>query len=97
MRRTNIYLPDTQLDALKRLGRQRGEAMSELVREAVGQWLEAQGVRVISEQDWEARFRTLLERRRAVAEELKQSARAVERDVSRAVAEARQARSSRRH
>jgi hypothetical protein len=96
MRRTNIYLPDDQLAALKALGRQRGEPMSELVREAVGGWLAAQGVRVIDEDDWGRRLEALLDRRREVAGRVGAPERTVERDVSRALTEARRARSSRR-
>src|SRR6266568_2719190 len=59
MRRTNIYLPDEQLEALRQLGEQRDQPVAELVRQAVDAWLEAQGVEVIGEDEWASRFGAL--------------------------------------
>jgi hypothetical protein len=96
MRRTNIYLDDEQLEVLRRLGEERSVAMSELVREAVDAWLEAQGARVIREPEWKERFARLLDRRGVVERRLRPSAEEVERDVTAAVAEVRKAGSARR-
>ena len=92
MRRTNIYLPDEQLDTLRALADQRGQPVAELVRQAVGDWLAGQGVRVVDEDEWEA----LLSRRRETARQHGWSADEVERDVALAVAQVRKARRARR-
>lgn len=92
MRRTNIYLADDQLAALRNLGGRRGVSVAELVREAVDAWLASQGVRTLTEDEWERRFGALLARRRKAATGT--SAEAVERDVIRAVAEVRRARAA---
>jgi Ribbon-helix-helix protein, copG family len=96
MRRTNIYLPDVQLDVLQRLSRQRGQPVAELVREAIGAWLEQQGVRPVSEDEWLRRFDELLARREAVAQQEGWKAEDVEQDVMEAVREVRRARAARR-
>ena len=43
MKRTNIYRDDEQLELLRSLGERRGEPVAALVREAVDDWLRAQG------------------------------------------------------
>ena len=96
MRRTNIYLPEDQLMALRRLGEQRAAPVSELVREAIDAWLAAHGVRVVGEDEWERRFADLMARRREDARGLKPSPGSVDRDVAEAVAEVRRARAARR-
>lgn len=96
MRRTNIYLPDEQLEALRRLGEGRGEPVSVLVREALTSWLGTQGVRVLAEDEWERRFRALLARRRKIAGEARISEDTVERDVALTLREVRRARAARR-
>jgi len=96
LRRTNIYLPDEQLRALKRLGAQRGAGVSELIREAIGAWLRAKHVRMVGEDEWRKRFRSLLERRRRIAASVKPKVDEVEADVARALVEVRRARAARR-
>src|SRR5438552_1743677 len=85
VRRTNIYLPDEQVRALKRLGAQRGTPVSELIREAVAAWLRAKRVRVVAEDESRRRFRSLLQRRRKVAASLKLGEDEVQADVARAI------------
>ena len=92
MRRTNIYLADAQLDALRRLARQRGTSVAALVRDVLGRWLEEQGVRPIDADEWERRFDDLLTRRTRVAATRALDEATVERDVRDAIAEARAAR-----
>ena len=96
MRRTNIYLPDEQLQTLRALADQRGQPVAELVRQAVGDWLAGQGVRVVDEDEWERRFEALLSRRRETARQHGWSADEVERDVTLAIAQVRKARRARR-
>lgn len=97
MQRTNIYLSNDQLEALRAISIQRGAPVAKLVREAVDAWLEANGARPIPRDEWERRFDELLERRRQIAEELGFSEKEVERDVMAAVREVREARAARRH
>lgn len=96
MRRTNIYLGDEQLRALRSLGERRGTSVAELVRVAVDSWLDAQGASVVSEDEWELRFAALLARRREASRRDEPAVEAVERDVARAVTEVRRARAARR-
>jgi hypothetical protein len=96
MKRTNVYLSEDQLDALRRVGAARGAAVAELVREAIDDWLQANGVRRVSPSDWQRRFDDLLARRSRTAREGDFEAAAVERDVMQAVREAREARAARR-
>ena len=96
MRRTNIYLPEEQLRALKRLGAQRKAPLSELIREAIGVWLRARRIRLVSEDEWSRRFRSLLDRRRRVARAVRPRERDVDADVTRAVREVRKAGAARR-
>jgi predicted transcriptional regulator len=96
MRRTNIYLDEEQLRALKALGETRGEPVSGLVREALDDYLRAHGVRVIADDEWERRFDALFNRRDRVAKERAYKDDEIERDVSDAVREVRKARAARR-
>jgi hypothetical protein len=96
MRRTNIYLDERQVEALRRLGERRGVPVAALVREAVDAWLDGQGVRVVGEDEWQRRFDALLRHRTQVAAELGASDEAVERDVALAVRAVRKARAARR-
>lgn len=96
MRRTNVYLDERQLDALRRVGERRGEPVAALVREAVDAWLEANGARPVTEDEWGRRFDALLERRRHLATERDFDAEDVQRDVLAAVREVRKARAARR-
>jgi hypothetical protein len=96
MERTNIYLDDRELAALRSLSRQTGRPVAHLVREAVDAWLDQQGVRVIPEDEWQARFSTLLDRRARLAETAGWDEASVADDVARAVAQVRRARPARR-
>jgi hypothetical protein len=93
LRRTNIYLDDRELAALRELGRRRNQPVASLVREAVGAWLTGQDVTVLGEEEWTTRFGELLERRRSMAAEGGFAEAAVTDDVERAVAEVRGTRS----
>jgi predicted DNA-binding protein len=96
MRRTNIYLDDEQLASLRGLSERRGLPVATLVREAIDEWLAAQGVRQIPEDEWNRRFSALLERRTRIADDDGLSQEDVERDVMQAVREVRKARAARR-
>ena len=96
MQRTNIYLSEEQLDALRRLAEHRGEPVAQLVREALDEWLASQNVRPIREDEWSRRFGDLLARRRELADEQRWTEEEVERDVMAAVREVRKARAARR-
>lgn len=92
MIRTNVYLDEAQLVALRALSEGRGEPVAALVREAVDEWLADNGVRPIPADEWERRFDALLTRRVRVARRVKPKPPRVERDVAAAVAEVRSAR-----
>ena len=96
MERTNIYLDDRELAALRALSRQTGRPVAALVREAVDAWLEQHGVREISDDEWSLRFGELLARRGRLAAAEGWQPDAVAADVRRAVTEARSARAARR-
>jgi Ribbon-helix-helix protein, copG family len=96
LRRTNVYLSNEQLEALRHLGARRGEPVAQLVREAVDAWLVAQNVRLVSEDEWRRRFGELLARRTALARERGWTEEEVEQDVTAAVREVRRARAARR-
>lgn len=92
MRRTNIYVTDRQASLLRQIGQSSGRPVAELVREAVDAWLKAQGVREIPPDEWQRRFRELLERRQRIAEDEGFTIEEVERDVMAAVREVRKGR-----
>jgi ribbon-helix-helix CopG family protein len=96
MQRTNIYLSEEQLEALRRVGESRDVPVASLVREAVDEWLDKQGVRAVPEDEWRRRFEALLRRRDRIAKERGFKKEDVERDVMAAVREVRRARSARR-
>ncbi len=96
MQRTNIYLAEEQLDALRRVGESRDVPVASLVREAIDDWLEKQGVRAVAEDEWRRRFEALLRRRDKIAKERRFTEKEVERDVMEAVREVRRARAARR-
>lgn len=92
MRRTNVYLDDRQLGALRAVGESTGEPVAALIRRAVDEWLEANGVSLISSDEWQRRFDSLLARRSRVARRVKPEPARVEDEVAAAVSEARAAR-----
>lgn len=92
MHRTNIYLEDRQLTALKAVAERRGESVAALIRGALDRWLADQGVAVFDEGEWERRFDGLLARGRARARKKGLTESGVERDVELAVREVRAAR-----
>jgi hypothetical protein len=96
MQRTNIYLSDEQLAALRAVASERDVPVAVLVRQAVDAWLESEGVRVLREDEWQRRFDALLRRRDEVAARLEVSEEDIERDVMEAVREVRRARAARR-
>lgn len=59
MRRTNIYLEEEQVRALKHLAAEERQSMADLVREAVDDFLAR---RMTNETSWRERFETLIER-----------------------------------
>ena len=59
-------------------------------------WLRAKRVRVVAEDEWRRRFRSLLQRRRKVAASLKLGEDEVQADVARAIADVRRTRTARR-
>ena len=94
MKRTNICLDEEQLKLLRDLGQLRDEPVASLVREAVDSWLEAQGARRLSDDEWQRRFEALLDRRDRLAEERGFGEEQVERDVKAAVREVRRTRAA---
>jgi hypothetical protein len=96
MKRTNIYLDDEQVQVLRALADRRGQAVAELVREAVDSWLEGQGAKRVPPDEWRARFDALLARRAGIAKKRGFDPAKVERDVMDAVREVRRAHAARR-
>lgn len=94
MERTNIYLDDREITALRLLSRRTGRPVAVLVREAVDAWLDAQGVAAIEPDDWSRRFDELLERRGRLAAAEGWTDERVAPDVARAVAEVRRSRAA---
>jgi hypothetical protein len=95
MQRTNIYLDDQQLQLLRGLSKRRGQPVANLVRQAVDLWLSGQGAKAIGEDEWQRRFRGLLERRAGIAKSEGFREDDVERDVMGAVREVRRTGSAR--
>ena len=89
MERTNIYLDEREVAALRMLSRRTGRPVAALVREAVDSWLDGQGVHVVAEDEWSRRFGELLGRRGRLAAAERWTEDQVEADVARAVAEVR--------
>jgi ribbon-helix-helix CopG family protein len=96
MQRTNIYLSESQLAGLRGVAHARGTTVAALVREAVDEWLERNGVRSLDADEWSRRFDALLRRRADAAEAGAWAQEDVERDVAHAVAEVRRARAASR-
>ena len=91
-KRTNIYLEDAQLDLLGRVAEGEGTSVADLVRRAVDAGLAGRKVRRVPEDEWQRRFRALLEKRRRIARRLRLKEEDVEREVAEAIREVRQAR-----
>jgi hypothetical protein len=96
MQRTNIYLDERQLAGLRGVAESRGATVAALVREAVDEWLERNGVRSIDADEWSRRFDALMTRRERAAESGGWTQEDVDRDVAEAVAEVRRARAASR-
>lgn len=94
MQRTNIYLTEDELAALRMVGRRQGRAVAEIVREAVDEWLDRQGIRRIEDDEWSRRLGALLGRRRRLGADAAWVAEQVEADVMAAVAEVRRSRAA---
>lgn len=96
MERTSIGVDEDQLAALRAIGRQTGRPVAALVREAVAQWLAAQGARVLEDDEWGRRLAALLDRRGRLAGARGRAVEDIEADVARAVAEVRRSQAARR-
>lgn len=96
MERTNIYLDERELAALRAVSRSTGRPVAALVREAVDAWLEQHGVTPVADDEWDRRFAALLGRRGRLAAAEGWDAEAVDADVRRAVAEVTSTRAARR-
>jgi hypothetical protein len=96
MRRTNIYLEEEQDALLRRLSEQRKQPVAALVRAAVDEWLERQGVQAVEEDEWQRRFTALLNRRAWVGETAEYHEQQVAADVAAVVTEVRAQRASAR-
>jgi hypothetical protein len=96
IRRTNVYLDERQLKLLRLLAMARDVPVAALVREAIDSWLETQGVREVTDDEWRRRFDELMEHRRRVWKELGISEDELERDIADAVREVREARAAAR-
>jgi hypothetical protein len=96
MQRTNVYLDERQLGLLRLLGRARGVPVAVLVREALDEWLDSQGVREVPDDEWQQRFDQLMERRRQIWSQLGVPAEELESDIAEAVREVREARAAAR-
>ncbi len=94
MHRTNIYLEERQLRALRAIAESRGESVAALIRGVVDQWLDKQGVEVLDQDEWERRFGDLLTRGRLRSRGRELTEADVEDEVALAVQEARAARRS---
>lgn len=95
MERTNIYLDERELAALRALSRSTGRPVAALVREAVDAWLEQHGVATVPEDEWSRRFGALLGRRERLAAAERWDPATVDADVAAAVAEVRSLRAAR--
>ncbi|HEY7030103.1 MAG TPA: CopG family transcriptional regulator [Thermomicrobiales bacterium] len=62
LRRTNIYLEDDQIDALKVVAATRGSSLATVVRDAVDAYLRDQ---VVGDLAWRTEFENLLDRVRS--------------------------------
>ncbi|HEX9015157.1 MAG TPA: ribbon-helix-helix protein, CopG family [Chloroflexota bacterium] len=92
MQRTNIYLTEDQLRALKHLAAEDKESVATLVREAVSGYLAR---RLTDDTDWDRRLEALLDRMRRQTPEGVSSSE-IEADISAAREEVRLERRARR-
>jgi hypothetical protein len=99
MQRTNIYLDEAQLAALRRVAEVRRTPVAALVREAIAEWLDEHGIQAVPDDEWARRFDRLLARRDTIQQEIGFSEDEVVRDVMAAVDEVREERAAgrRRH
>src|SRR5437870_3703665 len=77
MKRTNIYLDEDQDRTLRHLAVEEARSFTDIVREALNEYLTRRGLaaassvtgprRSIPERDWQFRFRSVLERMRTAA------------------------------
>lgn len=91
MRRTNIYLDESQIDRLTRLAAARGTSMAECVREAVEGYLVAKQVVAASPETWSRDLAALLDERQKIAEAAGWTQDEVDSDVLEAIREVRAA------
>jgi hypothetical protein len=89
MRRTNIYLDDRALGALRAVADRQGRSVAELVREAVDEWLDRRNVRMITADEREERWSRIIGRRQDAADKGGWTGEQVDHDVRLAVAEVR--------
>ena len=82
MIRTNVYLDEEQLGALRAVSESRGEPVASLVRQAVDDWLAENGVRQIPVDEWERRFDALLHRRARVNRRVKPTPGTTQKSIS---------------
>jgi hypothetical protein len=91
MKRTNIYLEERHLIALRAVAESRGESVAALIRDALDEWLAEHGIEVLDQGEWERRFDGLLARGRARARKSDLDEAGVEKEVARAIREVRAA------
>jgi metal-responsive CopG/Arc/MetJ family transcriptional regulator len=94
MKRTNIYLDEKEFKLLKHIAVEEGRSFSDLVRQALRQFLQDYRVRPaphrIPKQEWESRLEALL--RRVQERTAKTKAEEIEEDITKASQEVRLAR-----
>jgi hypothetical protein len=96
MRRTNIYLEESQCDLLEGVAKLRGVPVAECVREAVSEWLTKREVKPFDRDEWRKRFDALLARRHRIAVDLGLTEEEVDREVWKAIRAVRKERRARR-
>ena len=75
MKRTNVYIDEEQLRVLRHVAVETGRSFTEIVREALNEYMKRRGVesasrvigprRTMSDEEWRSRFDSVLERIRA--------------------------------
>ena len=94
MERTNIYLAEHEVAALRMISRRTGRPVAALVREAVDAWLDAQGIRVVGEDRVDPQVRRAARRRGRLAAAEGWTEEGIAPDVARAVSEVRRSRAA---